>query len=203
MGSGLCQEHVKIELKIIFPNITVLQGIATDSAFKATNLHSEPIVVNFRFEKPNEMDIWTRPGKWEDQIEPNESATIHYSVFANTQVNNETYTIKVWAEALERINDEPISSDKHPINVTVLFNPILYTTTTTTTTTSTTTTTILADKIRQDLLTRENLAIVVIIIFLGLIIVPYLSFKEEETPEYLEKDVETEEDELNDDEENE
>lgn len=177
---SLSQEHIKIKLKIIFPNITVLQGILTDTAFKAENLHDESVVVDYKFEKPSNMDIWSRPEKWSKEIDPNESATIHLSIFAGKDVKNDTYTIKVWAQALEMIGDNHIQSEKYPINVTVLYNPILHVTTTTTTVTTimTTTTTLLTEKIREDLLTRENLAILVVVIFVGLLLIPYFSFRE-------------------------
>jgi len=178
--SSLSQEHIKIKLKIIFPNITVLQGILTDTAFKAENLHDESVVVDYKFEKPSGMDIWTRPEKWSNEIKPNESASIHLSVFAGKDLKNDTYTIKVWAQALEMIGNNHIQSEKYPINVTVLYNPILHVTTTTTTVTTimTTTTTLLTEKIREELLTRENLAILVVVIFAALLLIPYLSFRE-------------------------
>ena len=175
--SSLSQEYIKIKLKIIFPNITVLQGSSTDTAFKAENLHDETLVVNYKFEKPEGMNVSTRPEKWSREIVPNESATIHLTVSADKDLKNDTYTIEVWAEALEMIGDNYIQSEKHPINVTVLYNPIMHITTTTSTTTSTTTTTLLIDIINIELSAKKNLAILIFVILLILISIPYLSFR--------------------------
>ena len=180
LQSSLSQEYIKIKLKIIFPNITVLQGSTTDTAFKAENLYVEPLVVDYKFEKPSGLNITTRPEKWSKEIVPNESATIHLTIYADKDLKNDTYTIKVWAEALEMMGDYHIQSEKYPINVTVLYNPILHTTTTTTSTTTTTTTTLLTDRIREMFSEKEKLGILIVAILVILILIPYLSFREGE-----------------------
>jgi len=152
------------------------------------------MLVSYKFESPPDMNISPIPPNYVE-IKGNSTNPMYLYVTPSETMANGTYTINVWAESQEKIGGKNVMSDKYPLYVTVLINPAIPTTTTTTTTiTTTTTTTLLEEKIRELLTKKENLALLFVITLVILMIIPYLSFKEEET---IEKNVETTEKDMN------
>lgn len=186
----------KIDITFFRESLTILQGGSNTTKIKVKNIHNETLVfVTPKFDKPSGIEVSTSPELYTD-LGINSLAIFNFDVSVDQDLENGTYTIKVWVESESATSGESVNSEKYSFNVTVSFNPGLVNATTTTTsipTTSTTETTItgvtttevdeteetipqMEEKIKE-MTSKKEYLIIFAVILIALILVPYFTFK--------------------------
>jgi hypothetical protein len=144
-----------------------------------TNLLDDVIMlVSYKFESPTGINLTAVPPDYVE-IMPNSTNPMYLYITPSQTMENGTHTIKVWAESQEKIDGKNIMSEKYPIYVTVLNNPLFVnlTTTTTTSTTTSTTSTTLPEDIFERVSWKPEYWIILIIGLCFLMAMPFLSFR--------------------------
>jgi len=186
----------KIDITFFKESLTILQKDSDVNRIKVKNIHNESLTfVTPKFDKPSGIEVSTSPELYTD-LGTNSLAIFNLNISVDQDLENGTYTIKVWVESESIVSGDSVKSEKYPFNVTVLVNPEIINATTTTTSISITTTmatnvtgattteraevneTIpsVEESIKRVTSRREYL-IGFIVIIAALILIPYFTFK--------------------------
>jgi len=168
---------IKLEQYITSHNLTIFQGQSEITRIYMENLlDKELIFINFLYEKPDGINITSKPEY--TILQPKEKVPVILTFTIGDNVENKTHLINIWVKSETEENDY-YESEKIPIYVTVLYNPSIIRPVTTTSTSTSTTTTILEEKKYGIFLEMKYVIITAALAFMIILLfaIPHFTFK--------------------------
>ncbi len=129
------EDILNITIYELEPIVEILQGKCKSVPFEIYNAYNETVMVYYRIDE-SDMDIISSPDDY-ILLELGETIDGILSVCVNETLEEGTYNIDFWIEAMTKINNtgsyrkSNVKSDKQTVNVMVLDNPEITTTTST------------------------------------------------------------------------